>query len=139
MSKEPLSVMTGSGFFMLFFPKPSRSASTVPNCTRSSFAYAGEKMKAMEPPTDEVMDYRGLSGYVKLAERTLRKIVMRGEIPFFKISLFSNPLGNTSICIIKTNQIAREEQGSSQSMTWLTSPFLLMDRICIKILFYVLA
>jgi excisionase family DNA binding protein len=42
-------------------------------------------MKVVEPPTDEVMDYRGLSGYVKLAEGTLRKMVMRGEIPFFKI------------------------------------------------------
>ena len=42
-------------------------------------------MRAMGLATDEVMDYRGLSGYVKLAEGTLRKKVMRGEIPFFKI------------------------------------------------------
>ena len=42
-------------------------------------------MKVVEPPADEVMDYRGLSGHVKLAEGTLRKMVMRGEIPLFKI------------------------------------------------------
>ena len=42
-------------------------------------------MRALEPPTDEVMDYRGLSLYLKMAEGTLRHLVMRGEIPFFKI------------------------------------------------------
>ena len=42
-------------------------------------------MKVMEPPTDEVMDYRGLSVYLKLAEGTLRHRVMRGEIPYIKI------------------------------------------------------
>ena len=34
---------------------------------------------------DEVMDYRGLSVYLKLAQGTLRYRVMRGEIPYFKI------------------------------------------------------
>ena len=42
-------------------------------------------MRVMEPPIDEVMDYRGLAVYVKLAEGTLRHKVMRGEIPYFKI------------------------------------------------------
>lgn len=40
-------------------------------------------MFAVQP--DEVMDYRGLSAYVKLAHGTLRHKVMKGEIPFFKI------------------------------------------------------
>jgi len=34
---------------------------------------------------DEVMDYRGLSAYLKMAQGTLRHKVMRGEIPHFKI------------------------------------------------------
>ena len=34
---------------------------------------------------DEVMNYRGLSTYMKLAQGTLRHKVMRGEIPYFKI------------------------------------------------------
>jgi excisionase family DNA binding protein len=34
---------------------------------------------------DEVMDYRGLSVYLKMAHGTLRHKVMRGEIPFYKI------------------------------------------------------
>jgi len=34
---------------------------------------------------DEVMDYRGLSAYLKMAENTLRHKVMRNEIPFYKI------------------------------------------------------
>ena len=34
---------------------------------------------------DEVMDYRGLSLYMKLAQGTLRHKVMRREIPYFKI------------------------------------------------------
>ena len=42
-------------------------------------------MKVLEPPMDEVMDYRGLSIYMKLAQGTLRHRVMRGEIPYFKI------------------------------------------------------
>jgi excisionase family DNA binding protein len=42
-------------------------------------------MKIFEPPTDEVMDYRGLSKYLKFAYGTLRHKVMRGEIPFYKI------------------------------------------------------
>jgi excisionase family DNA binding protein len=35
--------------------------------------------------SDEVMDYKGLSAYLKMAQNTLRHKVMRGEIPFFKI------------------------------------------------------
>ena len=34
---------------------------------------------------DEVMDYRGLAAYLKLAEGTLRHYVMRGELPFVKV------------------------------------------------------
>jgi excisionase family DNA binding protein len=34
---------------------------------------------------DEVMDYKGLSAYLKMAQNTLRHKVMRGAIPFFKI------------------------------------------------------
>ena len=36
-------------------------------------------------PVDEVMDYRGLSAYLKMAQGTLRHRVMNGEIPYFKI------------------------------------------------------
>ena len=42
-------------------------------------------MKVLEPPTDEVFDYRGLSVYLKVAQGTLRHKVMRGEIPHIKI------------------------------------------------------
>ncbi|MDR2924093.1 MAG: helix-turn-helix domain-containing protein [Treponema sp.] len=35
--------------------------------------------------SDEVMDYKGLSAYLKLVQNTLRHKVMYGEIPFFKI------------------------------------------------------
>jgi len=44
-------------------------------------------MKAIEQAAfaDEVMDYRGLSAYLKLAQNTLRHKVMRNEIPFYKI------------------------------------------------------
>jgi excisionase family DNA binding protein len=41
-------------------------------------------MKVIEA-LDEVMNYRGLSEYLKLAQGTLRKKVMRGEIPYYKI------------------------------------------------------
>jgi excisionase family DNA binding protein len=34
---------------------------------------------------DEVMDYRGLSAYLKMAPNMLRHKVMRKEIPFYKI------------------------------------------------------
>ncbi|MDR0497752.1 MAG: helix-turn-helix domain-containing protein [Treponema sp.] len=44
-----------------------------------------ESVKVLEPPTDEVMNYRGLSAYLKMAQGTLRHKVMRGEIPYFKI------------------------------------------------------
>jgi len=44
-------------------------------------------MKAIEKAAfvDEVMDYRGLSAYLKMAHNTLRHKVMRNEIPFYKI------------------------------------------------------
>jgi excisionase family DNA binding protein len=42
-------------------------------------------MKVPEPPTDEVMDYRGLSLYLKVAPGTLRHWVMKGKIPCLKI------------------------------------------------------
>jgi excisionase family DNA binding protein len=42
-------------------------------------------MKITEPQTDEVLDYRGLSKYMKVAYGTLRHWVMEGKIPYFKI------------------------------------------------------
>jgi len=36
-------------------------------------------------PTDDVMDYRGLSAYLKLSYGYLRHKVMNNEIPFVKI------------------------------------------------------
>ena len=42
-------------------------------------------MKVVEPSADEIMNYRGLSLYLKMAQGTLRHLVMWGEIPFFKI------------------------------------------------------
>jgi len=42
-------------------------------------------MKEIEPQTDEVMSYKGLSAYLKLSQNTLRHKVMNGKIPFFKI------------------------------------------------------
>jgi excisionase family DNA binding protein len=50
-------------------------------------------MKAIAPAAvsdevtsqNEVMDYRGLSAYLKMAPNTLRHKVMRKEIPFYKI------------------------------------------------------
>ncbi len=42
-------------------------------------------MKTTEAKTDEVMNYKGLSAYLKLSQGTLRHKVMRNEIPFFKI------------------------------------------------------
>jgi excisionase family DNA binding protein len=44
-------------------------------------------MKAIEQAAfaGEVMDYRGLSAYLKMAPNTLRHKVMRNEIPFYKI------------------------------------------------------
>jgi excisionase family DNA binding protein len=38
-----------------------------------------------EKPQDEVMDYKALAAYIKLAEGTLRHYVMKGTIPFVKI------------------------------------------------------
>ena len=35
--------------------------------------------------TSDMLDYSGLSAYLKMAQGTLRRKVMRGEIPFFKI------------------------------------------------------
>ena len=42
-------------------------------------------MKLLEPPENEVMNYRGLAVYLKMAENTLWHKVMRGEIPYIKI------------------------------------------------------
>jgi excisionase family DNA binding protein len=42
-------------------------------------------MKLIEPENDEVMDYKGLSMYLKYSQGTLRQKVMNGEIPFYKI------------------------------------------------------
>jgi excisionase family DNA binding protein len=42
-------------------------------------------MKVITPPTDDVMDYKGLSAYLKMSQSTLRQRVMCGKIPFFKI------------------------------------------------------
>jgi len=44
-------------------------------------------MDLMEPSKDEVMDYRGLSVYLKMARGTLRHWVMRGKLPYFKIGM----------------------------------------------------
>ena len=43
------------------------------------------KVNVMEMSTNEVMDYRGLSMYLKLSQGTLRHWVMHGKIPFYKI------------------------------------------------------
>jgi len=42
-------------------------------------------MRVLEPPTDEIMNYRGLSVYLKVAENTLRHWVMKGAIPYIKM------------------------------------------------------
>ena len=42
-------------------------------------------MKMFELPVDEVMNYRGLSAYLKFAQGTLRHWVMQGKIPHIKI------------------------------------------------------
>lgn len=42
-------------------------------------------MKLIEGETDEVMNYKGLSVYLKLSQGHLRHKVMRNKIPFFKI------------------------------------------------------
>jgi excisionase family DNA binding protein len=42
-------------------------------------------MNVIEPPCDEVMDYRGLAGYLKVSPGTLRHWVMRERIPFIKV------------------------------------------------------
>ena len=42
-------------------------------------------MRVLEPPENEVMDYRGLAVYLKLSESSLRHKVMRGEMPYIKI------------------------------------------------------
>jgi excisionase family DNA binding protein len=38
-----------------------------------------------KPQADEVMDYRALAAYLKLAEGTLRHYVMERSIPFVKV------------------------------------------------------
>jgi excisionase family DNA binding protein len=40
-----------------------------------------------KPQADEVMDYRALAGYLKLAEGTLRHYVMEGRLPFVKVGV----------------------------------------------------
>ena len=45
----------------------------------------GGSMKICIPPTHEVMDYNGLSAYLKVAQGTLRHWVMKGKIPCIKI------------------------------------------------------
>ena len=42
-------------------------------------------MKTNEPAADEIMDYKGLSAYLKMAQGTLRHKVMVGIIPYYKI------------------------------------------------------
>ena len=44
-------------------------------------------MNAFEPPAEEVMTYKGLSAYLKMAPGTLRHYVMRGIIPCTKIGI----------------------------------------------------
>jgi excisionase family DNA binding protein len=43
------------------------------------------EMGEEKPQGEEVMDYKRLAGYLKMAKGTLRHYVMRGEIPFAKI------------------------------------------------------
>jgi len=47
--------------------------------------FSGNRVYFYFMQTDEVMDYKGLSAYLKFAQNTLRHKVMLGEIPFFKI------------------------------------------------------
>jgi len=42
-------------------------------------------MKITEPPAGEVMNYRGLAAYLKVAQGTLRHWVMKGKIPHIKM------------------------------------------------------
>jgi excisionase family DNA binding protein len=49
------------------------------------FCHAGEKMNVTEPPSGDVMDYRGLSKYLKVPYGSLRHKVMKGEVPHIKI------------------------------------------------------
>ena len=42
-------------------------------------------MKVLEPPTNEILNYRGLAVYLKVAENTLRHWVMKGTIPYIKM------------------------------------------------------
>jgi excisionase family DNA binding protein len=44
-------------------------------------------MGEAKPRADEVMDYRALAGYLKLAEGTLRHYVMERRIPFVKVGV----------------------------------------------------
>jgi excisionase family DNA binding protein len=45
----------------------------------------GEKVKAADLSDGDVMDYRGLSRYIKMSYGTLRQKVMKGELPHIKI------------------------------------------------------
>ena len=73
--------VAGSGFFLPFFVLFSQylAGRLIP------FVITGSDYWAMGTPIDEVMDYRGLAEYMKLAEGTLRHWVMSREIPYFKI------------------------------------------------------
>ncbi|MCL2140027.1 MAG: helix-turn-helix domain-containing protein [Treponema sp.] len=42
-------------------------------------------MKTNEPAADEIMNYKGLSAYLKMAQGTLRHKVMGNSIPYYKI------------------------------------------------------
>ena len=42
-------------------------------------------MNVIEPPADEVMDYKRLAVYLKVSPGTLRHWVMRERIPFIKV------------------------------------------------------
>jgi excisionase family DNA binding protein len=71
--------LTGRAFFCFF---PQNLAGRLVLAAAEGSNYTGMQK---EPPTDEVMDYRGLSAYLKMAQGTLRHKVMRGEIPHFKV------------------------------------------------------
>jgi excisionase family DNA binding protein len=48
-------------------------------------AEAAGRMWEGKAGADEVMDYKALASYLKLAEGTLRHYVMEGRLPFVKI------------------------------------------------------
>ena len=42
-------------------------------------------MNVLTAPADDVMDYHGLSAYLKIPQGSLRHMVMRNQIPYSKI------------------------------------------------------